>query len=316
MAYGGLTEYPLQDLPFGWYSDYDFHVWPQESRGREYVQMLPVDSRWYNLNWGLVRAAAQNNPGALWLIGNEPECPYQANLTPDEYAWRYYTAYTAIKEADPTAKVAVGGVVEPTPLRLQWLDMVRQRYQSRHGVTMPVDVWNIHNMILDERKGKGAGIPAGINVDAGKYYTDEQNASFSIFKSQVVAFRQWMYDRGERNKPLIISEYGVLHPCSFWNSIAPPSCVDRINTYMDDTFTYMLNATDNTLGYPADGNRLVQEWSWFSLNVPNNAQDSVHGFEGNLCDPYSNPKQLTAFGQHFNTTVSGLVGSGGAANEP
>ena len=148
-----LIDYPLQSLPFGWYSQYNFERHPQDAKGREFVQMVPVDSRFDSINWTHLREAAQNNPGSLWLIGNEPECYYQANLTPDVYAQRYYTAYKAIKAADPTALVAIGGVVQPTPLRLQWLDMVRQRYQSRYGMAIPVDVWNIHNMILMETEG-------------------------------------------------------------------------------------------------------------------------------------------------------------------
>ncbi len=316
-AYGSLTEYPLQSLPFGWYSDYSFRMWPQESQGREYVQMIPVDSRWYSLDWDYVRATAQNNPGALWLIGNEPECTYQANLTPDVYAQRYYKAYTEIKSADPMARVAVGGVVQPTPLRLQWLDMVRGRYQSRYQTPIPVDVWNIHNMILMEREGGyGAGIPVGIDAELGKYYPWQENTNMDYFKAHIVAMRQWMQERGYRDKPLIISEYGVLYPCSYWDPIAPPSCVDRINTFMDATFEYMLTATDDTTGYPADGNRLVQRWSWFSLNCPTYEQEPGVGFEGNLCDPYSSPKQLTLYGEHFQSTVNRLIGLGGAAKEP
>jgi len=317
MAYGTLMEYPLERLPFGWHSDYYFRIWPQESLGREYVQIVPVDSRWYSLSWSTIRTAAQYNPGSLWLIGNEPECSYQANLTPDAYAQRYYKAYSEIKAADPSARVAIGGVVQPTPLRLQWLDMVRGRYQSRYGAPIPVDVWNIHNMILDERAGgSGAGIPVGIEAQAGKYYPKEQQTNINYFKAHIVAMRTWMKERGYRDKPLIISEYGVLESCAFWEGYAPPSCVDRINGYMDATFEYMLNATDDEIGYPADGNRLVQRWSWFSLNMPTYEQLPGQGMNGQLCDPYSNPKQLTAFGEHFESTVNRLMGIGGAVQEP
>jgi len=214
--------------------------------------------------------------------------------------------------------VAIGGVVQPTPLRLQWLDLVRQRYQTRYGTAIPIDVWNIHNMILmeDGRLGsEGCGIPAGIEAQTGERYQWTENANIDIFKSHVVAMRQWMRDRGYRDKPLIISEYGVLYPCKYWTSIAPPSCEDRVNAFMDATFEYLLTATDEAIGYPADGNRLVQRWSWFSLNCPSWEQRG-DGFTGNLVDPFSSPKQLTAFGQHYGTTVRRLAGLGGAAEEP
>ncbi len=71
-----------------------------------------------------------------------------------------------------------------------------------------------------------------------------------------------MRDHGQRNKPLIISEYGVLF------TEDRGFTVDRVNDYMTNTFRYLLYATDPDIGYPADGNRLVQRWLWFSLNSP------------------------------------------------
>ena len=58
--------------------------------------------------------------------------------------------HAAIKAADPTARVAIGGVTQPTPLRLRCLETVLAAYREQSGAEMPVDVWNVHNFILWE----------------------------------------------------------------------------------------------------------------------------------------------------------------------
>jgi len=40
----------------------------------------------------------------------------------------------------------------------------------------------------------------------------------------------------------------------------------RAKAFMYASFDYFTTATDDDLGYPADGNRLVQRWAWYSLN--------------------------------------------------
>jgi hypothetical protein len=72
-------------------------------------------------------------------------------MLPELYAHACYELHHLIKNADPTALVAIGGVVQPTPLRLEYLDEVLAEYQGRHGMMTPVDVWNIHNMIVREK---------------------------------------------------------------------------------------------------------------------------------------------------------------------
>ncbi len=43
----------------------------------------------------------------------------------------------------------------------------------------------------------------------------------------------------------------------------PPAVV---NTYMNQTFQYMLATTDPATGYPSDDYRLVQRFAWYSVN--------------------------------------------------
>jgi hypothetical protein len=161
--------------------------------------------------------------------------------------------------------VTIGGIVQATPLRLQWLDEVRERYQALYGEPFPVDLWNIHTFILREEKGSwGCEIPAGINATSGMLWEIQDHDRMDLFQEQIVRFRQWMKDRGERDKELIVSEYGILMPD------IPGFDFDaaRVEAFMLNTFDYFMSAKDPELGYPADGNRLVQRWAWYSLNDP------------------------------------------------
>jgi hypothetical protein len=101
--------------------------------------------------------------------------------------------YGFIKAHDPTARVAVGGVVEPTALRLRWLEAVWTLYQARYGRELPADLWNIHNFVLQEVPGDwGPDIPAGICAPWGALYSVSQHGSLAIFAEHVLAMRRWM----------------------------------------------------------------------------------------------------------------------------
>jgi hypothetical protein len=116
-------------------------------------------------------------------------------------------------------------------------------------------------MILREGINQyGADIPPGNDAYWGKLYTWEDADDISIFKQQIEDFRQWMKDKGEQDKPLIISEYSVLY------GEDQGFDYQRVTDYMYATFDYMTAATSSSIGYPDDGNRLVQRWAWYSLN--------------------------------------------------
>lgn len=205
--------------------------------------------------------------------------------------------YGIIKGADPTAKVAIGGVVQGTPLRLQYLDMILAEYQIRYGVKIPVDVWNVHGFILQEKRDSwGCQIPCGIDdLDEGMLYTIDDHDNMTIFRQQIRDFRIWMNDHGARNPPLIVSEFCIIFP--------PDLGFDerRVKNFMLATFDYFLNTKISRLGYPSDDNRLVQARNWYSLD------DNV--FEGhqiytNLFDPVT--KQITPLGRAYRNYTSSL----------
>ena len=300
---GTIAAYDVALLHIGWYSDWGVSLNPPRPGGIEYVQLVWVANGQF-MSLTELGPMVDANPGSLWMIGNEPECIHQGNNTPEQYAQAYHQLYTFIKARDAGAQVAIGGVVQPTPLRLEWLNLALNAYQTAYGQPMPVDVWNIHNMILPEvRDGWGCEIPRGLEADSGRLYTVDDNDNIDIFTQHIIDFRTWMSDRGQRNKPLIISEYGVLMPSEYGFPAA------RVNAYMNATFDFMLAARDEATGYPADENRLVQRWAWFSLNDRPWNPDTGAGFNGALFDyRYSEyPGVLTSHGVNFKAYTDALL---------
>jgi len=255
-----------------------------------------------------LRTSVEANPGALWLIGNEmdrhdwggknpwnsdivnPVNPYQGQdeMMPELYARAYHELYHLIKEADPRALVAIGGIIQATPARLAYLSTVWETYRDRYGQDMPVDVWNVHNFILKERCNDwGADVPPGYDGCQGTVYDDSDHNSMKIFKEQIRAFREWMKARGQQNKPLIVSEYGILY---FHAGMEDP---DLVREFMEKTFEFFMTEKDCDLGYPADECRLVQRWAWYSLDDMNPDFNMYQ----RLFDKYT--REMTGVGQSF-----------------
>lgn len=290
-----IGRYDVNGLRIGWYVDWTTTASPARPGGITYVptvrlRQVGADAYTFWPDEATLKAAIAANPGALWLIGNEPDRRrWQDSLEPHVYAQAYHDLYYWIKAQDPRAKIGAGGIVQPTPLRLQYLDMVLEHYQQRYGNPMPVDVWNIHAFILRERSCDyypedcwGAEIPPGIDVPEGMLYDIQDNDNVDIFKEHIERFRRWMADRGYQDRPLIITEFGV----QMWPDYGFPP--ERVNAYMNATFDYLMTATGPT-GYPADGYRLVQRWAWYSL-----ADDDFNGW---LFDPQTGAR--TVFGDNF-----------------
>lgn len=207
---------------------------------------------------------AAANPGHTWLIGNEPDVAWQDNATPEQYAYGYRCAYTVIKQKDPTAQVAIAGLSQITPLRLLYLERLWRFYAKEFGHVMPVDVWNMHAFVLrEEANSWGVRIPPGFEyVSQGVLWDVADHADLTLVREQVLLMRRWMQEHGQREKPLIISEYGILLTADY--GFGPSQVAD----FMVDSFALFNGLTDSELGDPADQNRLVQRWVWFSTRYP------------------------------------------------
>jgi hypothetical protein len=195
---------------------------------------------------------------------------------------------------------------------------------------MPADFWNMHLYILPEVLPDGnpngiASIALGTDpalgisepydpdgagpLDAkdscqfGDVYCYAEHDSMEAFREQVVRMRQWMADHGYRNRPLLLSEYSLLLPYAYPNGdpfsdeFGERFTPERVQAFMTNTFDYMSTASDPELGFPADNNKLVQQWLWFS----------VHNFGvGQVSNLINNPTSgtLSNLGQTFRNRVA------------
>jgi hypothetical protein len=246
------------------------------------------------------------------------------------YAVAYHELRNLIRAADPTARIAIGGVTQFTPARRIYLQTVWDSYRQYYGQPMPVDIWNVHNFILSEycdyrringrseRVCYGTGMPPGQSANRGSYLGEDwRHIDMGTFQKQIYDMRQWMKEIGQQNKPLIVSEYGVLYStlCGQANPVERQRCIqqygsryveldnpDVIHGFMRDSFDFYASARDCNLS-TVDDCRLVQQWVWFSL-------DWVGWFNphGVLADPGS--RRLLdagrAFGDYARANWQGL----------
>jgi hypothetical protein len=300
----GSEGYAIDSLGVGSYLDWTAGSDPVLPPDVEYIQVLRLRDDLYAHDRENLPAWLARRPGSVWVIGNEPDTTYggQDELLAEVYADRYYELARIIRKLDPSAKLAFGSIVQPTPLRMRYLARAWDRLVSDAGgvrnASLLIDIWSIHSFILNEDPGKwGTGIPLGFEGDYSDAviitdFSDTYN--IEIFKQRIIAFRSWMAEKGERDKPLWITEYGSLFP-----PIDPPGGPDYYNisdedttSFMLDTFIFMLGAEDDQAGMPADSNHLVQRWFWYSLN------EHRYVFGGSLFDP-DNAKLPTWVGNHF-----------------
>ncbi len=269
---------------------------PSKSRKAdfEFWQMVRTEEAGIRATtWAEIALAIQANPGSYWIVGNEPDVRWQDNVTPQRYAEIYHEVYSFIKERDPEAKLVIGGVTQPTPLRRAYLDIVLDTYQETYGQEMPVDVWNVHAFTLrEERDSWGVDIPPGMDDELAILYEIEDHDNLEILEKNLTDFRAWMFERGFGDKPLIISEYGILMPEDYG---FPP---ERVAEFLTGSFR-LFQTLSGATGYQPDDGRLVQQWFWYSV------YDGEVYPTGNLFDPSRG--ELTVLGKAWAEYVNGAV---------
>lgn len=341
VASGGQTKW-LSTWRAGWTLDFGAHS-PPSGIAAEFAQVIRVRQNkggctyldGYTISPALTEdglaALISQAPGAIWMIGNEPDrgpnpenClgPVQDDTYPEVYARAYHDAYYFIKQRDPSARVANAGLVQVTPGRLQYLDKVWEEYRRLYGADMPVDIWNMHLYILPEALPDGS--PNGIaNIALGAdpalairesggdpnrcsdpgVYCFAEHDDMTVFAEQIVAMRTWMKQHGQQQKPLIISEYSLLYPyeidevgCFLQDEYGNCFTPERVNTFMLRSFEYLETAADPNLGYGLDRDRLVQRWMWFSAHY------TGAGAASNLLS--ASASSLSNIGEQFRDAVA------------
>jgi len=282
-----------QALGASWYLDWSVQPSPAHQAPQHWQMVRLSESNFHPPLEEIVEIAARF-PGNVWLISNEPDVIWQDNTTPERYAEHYHTLYQAIKQADPSAQVSAGGIAMVSDLRLAYLDRVLEAYREQFGEELPTDKWNIHLYTLrEERDSWGVEIPPGFDVDQGALWEITDHDRIDLFEAQIRSFRAWMFENGYRDRPLAITEYGILMPETYG---FPGEAVQR---YMLESFNSLLTLRDLDLGYPADEQRLVQQWAWFSLASERYPTSNLVDLEAG---------ELTILGETFRDCVAEVDG--------
>jgi hypothetical protein len=189
----------------------------------------------------------------------------------------------------------IGGVSQPTPLRRAYLDRVLDTYETLYGEPLPVDVWNVHAFVLREEAGSwGVDIPPGMEVEEGALYELADHDNLDILQQNLFDFRAWMAERGYGDRPLVVSEYGILMPEDYGFPL------ERVGAFLTGTFDIFRTIANET-GYAADDGRLVQWWFWYSV------YDGELYPTGNLWD--SERQELTPLGNIWMDYVNAIAPS-------
>ena len=309
----GIQGYNISELGVGSLLDWNSHRITTLAPNIDYLPILRLDDKSFKGTLSnLPKYIARNPAGATWIIGNEPdsEVLYQDHVTAEKYAERYFALASVIRASDSSALIGFGAVIQPTPIRLYYLDQVMKRLSQLAGgmdkALALIDVYTFHAFILNEeqiynpiKKSWGAGWPLGYNpntwpapeiisITPGNDETWKTH-SIQIYKDRVITIRKWMQKYGETDKPLWITEYGSLLPSTPGDSFRV-SQADAI-AFMNDSFDFMLGYRDPNLGYAKDENRMVQLFVWYSLN------EDLEKFGGSLYDPKNH--DITPLGKTF-----------------
>jgi hypothetical protein len=288
ISYATDPTYWAQVLGSGWYLDWNVRD-ELPAGSPEHWQMVRVHEDCISPSPEAIRRSAARQPGQVWIIGNEPDVIWQDDVTPQRYALVYHALYQLIRSSDPTALIAVGGISQATPLRLQYLDQVLAAYQERYHEALPADWWTVHGYVLREQKDSwGVEIPPGIDATQGELYEVSDHGRLDLFEAQLIHFRQWMRDHGYQETRLALTEFGILMPNSY--GFPPQAIAD----YLQQTFTWLYQAQDQSTGFPGDAYHLVQKWAWFSISDPNYPSSNL----GDLATG-----ELTLVGEEFRSIL-------------
>ena len=310
----------------------------------DYIHVLKVSDELYSDTLNNLPTLIPNNLGEVWIIGNEPDrfC-LQDSVNPEIYAERYHQIATNIRSLDPTAKLGFGTVVQPTPIRIRYLEraidkLVELSGGNRESAMNLIDIWSIHAFILNEHPFTwGAGVPVGFYtytyqdvIDekireecyTGEVYDEEEISdkisisdfsdthSIEIFIERIIFFRNWMYKIGEQEKPLWITEYGSLFP-----PIDPPcppgedNCVNYVNISDAETANFMIDTFNYLLYAKNDSIGFPEDdyhlvQRWYWYSL----NDYRYNFGGSLLDPDNN-YELTLVGNAYKSYTDYLISS-------
>ena len=251
---------------------------------------------------------AQTNPGTLWYIMGEPN--RFSHITSSRFATMYHYYYTALKDADPTAKVMgpailnwsficfgcpgyqsgqswIAGTIDlTTGLRAGgFIDA----YNSRYGTNPPVDVWAIDVYPLDWNNTPNSGDHVPLAME------------------QIQKFRDYLDTYPEYvDTPMWLPEIGIHWGYDGWDYDPFPNLVPVGNYHWDKMSDY-LNGVLDWLMANSEAQRIEK---WFFLAAWENLEDPDDYAGITMFDSLSAEASLTCLGQIYRNRTLGIEPGG------
>ena len=221
LEYEPSLDAPLDDIGPIWYMDW--HWATPNVRGHERLYMIPCAQ--VRGHRGRIPWTMSVSGDAWWSLGNEPNDPNQDDVSAEEYAELYHI-FEGWSRTARRVHIVPAGIANAD---WQWAQAFREAYYERYERYPRVDAWNIHNYILEP----------GLDP----YDVEE-------FQRRIQDFRAWMDRIGDGDKPLFLTEFGVLYGdgcCG--RPVDPP---EKIQAFMTETVRWLLES------------EAVTAWAWFS----------------------------------------------------
>lgn len=232
--------------------------------------------------------------GTQWRVASDSGASggtVHESRTTDAYAWFafYGTSVTLYLRTGPSSGIA-SVYLDHSDTPVAEVDLyaatpgtiTRSYTNLPRGTGLSDDRHNIRARVTGRKNAASSGTwvrvdaisaPSTANLPGGRFEDNDplqarivtsvdDHDNLDMIVQQIRDFRQWLADHGQRNKPLINTEYGILMPADVGFDYP------RVRTFMLGSFDRFVNdLVDPNLGYPADGNRLLQEWFWWGLAV-------------------------------------------------
>jgi hypothetical protein len=236
-----------------------------------------------------VVAAVRANPGAAWLIGNEPNVPQvesSDNLSPAEYAAALHELEPLIHRSDPSALVVGPNVLNWADsctgcggyrTGKDWTEAFYQSYEASYGTRPPLDRWGLHTYELD--------------------WSNTPMLHPDFDERQMVAFQNWLSGIPEEaGRPIWNTELGYNWAFPGWKLDAQ-SKVTPVGDYDTGIAEEWLNGILRWL--LSDGRRLGIERTFLYAQAPD--KESFQARYGGLTifDAGTKDAPLTPLGQQL-----------------
>ena len=241
---------------------------------------------------------AQANPGATWLVANEPNRRILNGYAVENILDDLHDSYVAIKAGDPTARIASPPQLNwlftciacnaNFPRGTDWIPEFRERYLLQFGKEPPIDIWTVNAYPL--------------------VWNDLPTINPQIATNQILGLRVWLDGTGsQRHKPIWVTEVGLHWG---WDNIRfdEPGCnglPSPDGTYQEGSTTAYLNSVYDWL---EDNAAVLNVERWFQyISYHEIDTCNTDGYAGvTLFDSPQVGANLTEAGSTFRDRATGV----------